>query len=133
MHKDKILRRFGRALSTAVQLLLRKKQQQKQKQKHEWHKPSHDHNSAVHVVGMLRISLSMLLEEAWTATAPRSDTDNLQVAVQVAESGVLTPLSMLLLQLVLHVKQFGACNWLMIAMHVGVRSQLLHPSFELGC
>ncbi|WIA21070.1 hypothetical protein OEZ85_005390 [Tetradesmus obliquus] len=90
VHKHKILRWLGKALSTAVQLLLpQKKQQHKQKQKH---KPSQQHSQdkAASLVMVLVMSLTMFVQ-AWTASATSTqlEADQLQVALQVTQSGLL--------------------------------------------
>lgn len=89
VHKHKILRRLGKALSTAVQLLLPQgKQQHKHKQQ-----PSQQHSrdKAASLVMLLLASLTMFVQ-AWTASATSTqlEADQLQVALQVTQSGELT-------------------------------------------
>ncbi|WIA41357.1 hypothetical protein OEZ86_004949 [Tetradesmus obliquus] len=88
VYKHKILRRLGKALSTAVQLPLPQgKQQHKHKQQ-----PSQQHSQdkAASLVMLLLASLTMFVQ-AWTASATSTqlEADQLQVALQVTQSGLL--------------------------------------------
>lgn len=87
VYKHKIFKRLGKALSTAVRLLLLQEEQQ-QKPKHKPSQADKQDKAAAPAMELLD-SLTVLVN-AWAAstTAAQRDADLLQVALQVAESGV---------------------------------------------
>jgi hypothetical protein len=83
VYNHTIIRRISRAISKAMQLLL---PQQKQKRKAS---ELRKQDKAAEPTILLLRSLTLFVA-AWTAsaTSEREDADGLQVALQVAESGV---------------------------------------------